>query len=117
MAERIGATPVRYPFSFVIAGDSGAWADPTADGIYRQLLRQTARLTPAPVFLAHLGDLAGPGRGSRVSPGSGGGPAGPGPLRRREPRPRRPGRAGGVGAGPRADELQLRLRPHPVRRH
>jgi hypothetical protein len=35
MAERIGSTPVRYPFSFVVAGDSGAWPDPTADGIYR----------------------------------------------------------------------------------
>ena len=31
MAERISATPVRYPFSFVVAGDSGAWPDPTAD--------------------------------------------------------------------------------------
>jgi hypothetical protein len=38
MAERIEATPVRYPFSFVIVGDSGAWPDPTADAIYRQLL-------------------------------------------------------------------------------
>jgi hypothetical protein len=65
MAERIGATPVRYPFSFVIAGDSGAWADPTADGIYRQLLRQVARLAPAPVFLANLGDFAGPGTRQR----------------------------------------------------
>jgi hypothetical protein len=65
MAERIGATPVRYPFSFVIAGDSGAWADPTADGIYRQLLRQVARLDPAPVFLANLGDFAGPGTRER----------------------------------------------------
>jgi Calcineurin-like phosphoesterase len=65
MAGRIGATPVRYPFSFIIVGDSGAWADPTADGIYRQLLRQTARLTPAPVFLANLGDFAGPGTRER----------------------------------------------------
>jgi hypothetical protein len=65
MAERIGATPVRYPFSFVIAGDSGAWADPTADGIYRQLLRQVAGLDPAPVFLANLGDFAGPGTPER----------------------------------------------------
>jgi 3',5'-cyclic AMP phosphodiesterase CpdA len=65
MAERIGATPVRYPFSFVIAGDSGAWADPTADAIYRQLLGQVARLTPAPLFLANLGDFAGPGTPER----------------------------------------------------
>jgi hypothetical protein len=61
MAERISAAPVRYPFSFVIAGDSGAWADPTADAIFAQLLRQTARLRPAPVFFANLGDFAGPG--------------------------------------------------------
>ena len=33
MAERIGSAPVRYPFSVVIAGDSGAWPDPTADAI------------------------------------------------------------------------------------
>ena len=53
MAERIGATAVRYPFSFVIAGDSGAWPDPTADAIFAQLLRQTAQLRPAPVFFAN----------------------------------------------------------------
>ena len=46
MAERIDATPVRYPFSFVIAGDSGAWADPTADAIYRQLLHDAAIMGP-----------------------------------------------------------------------
>src|SRR5215210_4433602 len=61
MAERIAATAVRYPFSFVIAGDTGAWPDPTADAIFVQLLRQTASLRPAPVFFANLGDLAGPG--------------------------------------------------------
>jgi hypothetical protein len=65
MAERIAASPVRYPFSFVIAGDSGAWADPTADAIYSQLLEQTARLRPAPLFLANLGDFAGPGTRER----------------------------------------------------
>jgi len=59
MAERIGAAPVRYPFSFVIAGDSGAWPDPTADAIFAQLLRQAAEVDP--VFLANLGDFAGPG--------------------------------------------------------
>jgi hypothetical protein len=67
MAERIGATPVRYPFSFVIAGDSGAWPDPTADAIFAQLLRQTAELRPAPVFFANLGDFAGPGTRERHS--------------------------------------------------
>jgi hypothetical protein len=61
VAERISATPVQYPFSFVIAGDSGAWPDPTADAIYAQLLRQIARLAPAPLYLANLGDFAGPG--------------------------------------------------------
>lgn len=65
MAERIGATAARDPFSFVIAGDSGAWPDPTADAIFAQLLRQTAELRPAPVFFAHLGDFAGPGTPER----------------------------------------------------
>jgi Calcineurin-like phosphoesterase len=61
MAERIAAAPVHHPFSFVIAGDSGAWPDPTADAIVTALLRQTARLEPRPVFFANLGDFAGPG--------------------------------------------------------
>jgi hypothetical protein len=65
MAERIGATDVRYPFSFVIAGDSGAWPDPTADAIFARLLRQTSELRPAPVFFANLGDFAGPGTRDR----------------------------------------------------
>ena len=59
MAKRIGSAPVRYPFSFVVAGDSGAWPDPTADAILTQLLRQAAALEP--VFFANLGDFAGPG--------------------------------------------------------
>jgi hypothetical protein len=63
MAERIGATPVRHPFSFVIAGDSGAWPDPTADAIFADLLDQTA--TRDPVFFANLGDFAGPGTPER----------------------------------------------------
>jgi Calcineurin-like phosphoesterase len=63
MAERIAATPVRYPFSFVVAGDSGAWPDPTADALLAQLLRQTAELRP--VFFANLGDFAGPGTRER----------------------------------------------------
>ena len=64
-AERIGATPVRYPYSFVVAGDSGAWPDPTADAIFSQLIAQTARLSPSPAFFAHLGDFAGPGTPER----------------------------------------------------
>ena len=63
MAERIGAAPVRYPFSFVVAGDSGAWPDPTADAIFAQLLRQAAATDP--VFFANLGDFAGPGTRER----------------------------------------------------
>jgi hypothetical protein len=65
MAERIDASAVHYPFSFVIAGDSGAWPDPTADAIFSQLLRQIADLRPAPVFFANLGDFAGPGTRER----------------------------------------------------
>jgi hypothetical protein len=61
MAERISGSPVRYPFSFVVAGDSGAWPDPTADAIFSQLLKQTAGLRPVPLFFANLGDFAGPG--------------------------------------------------------
>jgi Calcineurin-like phosphoesterase len=61
MAERIESAPVEYPFRFVVAGDSGAWPDPTADGIFGQLVRQVAALDPAPVFFANLGDFAGPG--------------------------------------------------------
>jgi hypothetical protein len=63
MAARIESAPVRYPFSFVVAGDSGAWPDPTAEAIYAQLLRQTAALEP--VFFANLGDFAGPGTRER----------------------------------------------------
>lgn len=59
MAERIAAAPASYPFSFVIAGDSGAWPDPTADAIFAQLLRQVAEVRPA--FFVQLGDFAGPG--------------------------------------------------------
>ena len=65
MAERISSAPVRYPFSFVIAGDSGAWPDPTAEAIFAQLLEQPARLQPAPLFFANLGDFAGPGTPER----------------------------------------------------
>src|SRR3954466_3479251 len=66
MSSRIGATPVRYPFSFVRCGDSGAWPDPTADAIFSQLLRQAAEVDP--VFLVNLGDFAGPGTVERHEP-------------------------------------------------
>jgi hypothetical protein len=61
MVERIEATPVRYPVRFVIAGDSGAWFDPTADAIFAALISQIAVLDPPPLFFANLGDFAGPG--------------------------------------------------------
>ncbi|HLM08178.1 MAG TPA: metallophosphoesterase [Thermoleophilaceae bacterium] len=65
MAGRIAASPVRYPFSFVVAGDSGAWPDPTADGLFGALVRQAAALEPPPLFFANLGDFAGPGTSER----------------------------------------------------
>jgi hypothetical protein len=65
MAARIEAATVTYPIRFVVAGDSGAWADPTADGIFRQLVRQVGALDPPPVFFANLGDFAGPGTPER----------------------------------------------------
>jgi hypothetical protein len=65
MVERIVRAPVRYPYTFVVAGDSGAWPDPTADGIFSGLVRQIAALDPAPLFFAHLGDFAGPGTRGR----------------------------------------------------
>jgi hypothetical protein len=61
MAKRIERAPVAYPLSFVFAGDSAAWPDPTADGIFSQLVSQVAALEPPPAFLANLGDFAGPG--------------------------------------------------------
>jgi hypothetical protein len=65
MAERIERTPVEYPFRFVVAGDSGAWPDSTADGIFAQLVSQVGRLDPPPLFFANLGDFAGPGTSER----------------------------------------------------
>jgi hypothetical protein len=61
MAERVERAPVAYPLRFVVAGDSGAWPDPTADAIFAQLVRQVAELDPPPAFFANLGDFAGPG--------------------------------------------------------
>ena len=65
MARRIEGAEVRYPFTFVVAGDSGAYPDPTADGIFAALVRQISALDPAPVFFANLGDFAGPGTRAR----------------------------------------------------
>ena len=58
-AGRIETAPAAEPLRFVFAGDSGAWADPTADGIFSQLVRQVAALRPPPLFFANLGDFAG----------------------------------------------------------
>jgi Calcineurin-like phosphoesterase len=61
MVQRVEATPVTDVVRFVVAGDSGAWPDPTADGIYSALLSQVVQLDPPPAFFANLGDFAGPG--------------------------------------------------------
>jgi hypothetical protein len=65
MVERIEHARVGDHVRFVIAGDSGAWADPTADGIFGALVSQIAALDPAPAFFANLGDFAGPGTMAR----------------------------------------------------
>ena len=62
MIERIERAPVRDPLRFVIAGDSGAWPDPTAEGIFSELVDQVGELDPAPLFFANLRDFAGPAR-------------------------------------------------------
>jgi hypothetical protein len=61
MAERIEDAPAADPVRFVVAGDSAPWPDPTADGIFSQLIAQIAALDPPPAFFANLGDFAGPG--------------------------------------------------------
>ncbi|HEX2051838.1 MAG TPA: metallophosphoesterase [Actinomycetota bacterium] len=65
MVRRIEGADVRRPFTFVVAGDSGAYPDPTADGIFGALVRQVGELDPAPAFFANLGDFAGPGTRDR----------------------------------------------------
>ena len=63
MAARIEAAAGAGPLTFVVAGDSGAWPDPTADAILAALLGQAAALSPA--FFVNLGDFAGPGTPER----------------------------------------------------
>ncbi len=65
MVERIEAAAPGDVVRFVIAGDSGAWWDPTAEGIYSELVRQVGELDPAPAFFVNLGDFAGPGTQQR----------------------------------------------------
>lgn len=52
MIARIGKRSESYPIRFVVAGDSGAWPDPTADGISAQLVKQIDRIDPSPLFFA-----------------------------------------------------------------
>jgi Calcineurin-like phosphoesterase len=63
--ERLDGPSADGVVRFVIAGDSGAWPDPTADAIFASLLEQVARLEPRPAFFANLGDFAGPGTRER----------------------------------------------------
>jgi hypothetical protein len=65
MAGRIGAAPAGDVVRFVVAGDSGAWPDPTAEAIFASLVSQVAALDPAPAFFANLGDFGGPGTRDR----------------------------------------------------
>ena len=65
MVERIRSGSDGGPVRFVVGGDSGAWPDPTADGIFSQLVSQVAGRDPAPAFFANLGDFAGPGTPDR----------------------------------------------------
>jgi hypothetical protein len=65
MADRIEAAPVDDVVRFVVAGDSGAWRDPTAKAIFASLVAQVAALDPPPAFFANLGDFAGPGTRER----------------------------------------------------
>jgi hypothetical protein len=63
MVDRIEALDVDYPLRFAVAGDSGAWSDATAEGIFSELVRQVAATEPA--FFVNLGDFAGPGTPER----------------------------------------------------
>ncbi|MFL5943837.1 MAG: metallophosphoesterase family protein [Gaiellaceae bacterium] len=63
MVRRIEDLDAGEPLRFAIAGDSGAWRDPTADAIFAQLIGQVQQLEPA--FFVNLGDFAGPGTRER----------------------------------------------------
>jgi Calcineurin-like phosphoesterase len=63
MASRIQTAAGEELLRFAFAGDSGAWADPTADAIFAQLVRQVAERKP--LFFANVGDFAGPGTRER----------------------------------------------------
>lgn len=62
MMARIENRPVKYPFRFIVLGDSAGSPKPvTGDAVFTDLLAQIEQLNPKPVFFVHLGDLAGPG--------------------------------------------------------
>jgi hypothetical protein len=63
--ERLSGASPDGAVRFVVAGDSGAWPDPTADAIFASLVAQVGRLDPRPAFFANLGDFAGPGTRER----------------------------------------------------
>jgi hypothetical protein len=65
MTARIAAAPAGDAVRFAVAGDSGAWPDPTADAIFSELVRQIGELDPPLLFFANLGDFAGPGTSER----------------------------------------------------
>jgi hypothetical protein len=65
MIGRIQSSPVRFPFHFTIAGDTGAFPNPAGDAIFAQLIAQMEQLTPKPLFFANLGDFSGPGTAER----------------------------------------------------
>ena len=64
-SERLDGPSPDGVVRFVVAGDSGAWPDPTADAIFSALVEQVGRLEPRPAFFANLGDFAGPGTRAR----------------------------------------------------
>jgi hypothetical protein len=57
MIQRITDTPVSYPITFALIGDTGAKPNPVGDLIFRELLAQIGDQQ----FAVTLGDFAGPG--------------------------------------------------------
>jgi hypothetical protein len=65
MIDRIERASTSSSVRFVIAGDNGAWPDPTAEAIFAQLVTQVGAIEPQPAFFVNLGDFAGPGTTER----------------------------------------------------
>lgn len=61
MIKRIQSASLKYPFSLVIVGDTAPFPNPECDETFRALIEQMNRLRPKPLFMANLGDFAGPG--------------------------------------------------------